>query len=250
MNDWIDDDEDDFLSAGFGGSAETSEPDAGDSAAAEADEFAMDDEAWSPAAGFPDGTNAVRLWADEDGNLTKVRVSLSWKEKLRESSLEVAFSSAFTYLNGWYQLGKRTEDAIYSNIPDSTSKQTLSREALARHIKAFNELSDRISELSGPNTVTKGETTSASDFDGAVTVKLDANGRAFQVLFDQEWLDEEANSAGISRAVTNCYRWAKAKWRPPVEELTERGELVREQLLLSKELDAMLANGVQIRPGS
>ncbi len=250
MNDWIDDDEDDFLSAGFGGkSDDQSNDESPTEPPADGGELAMDEEGWTPAAGFPDGTNAVRLWADEDGNLSKVRVSLAWKEKLRNSSLSTAFMIALTYLNGWYQFGSLDEGDVYDDVPDSTSKQLLSAEALAAHRRATTELHQRIMDTPGPNSIVKGSPASASDYDGAVTVTLDPSGRAYRVDFDEEWLENEANSAAIARSVMNCYRWAKAKWRPPTVELTERGELLREQRKLSKELDAMLANGVQISRG-
>ena len=60
----------------------------------------LDEDAnWRPELGFPDGTRAIRVWADDDGVLTRVRVSLNWREKLADSSLDAAFFTAFMAMN-------------------------------------------------------------------------------------------------------------------------------------------------------
>ena len=53
------------------------------------------EEDWGPEKGFSDPTNSVRVWADPEGGLEKVRVSLSWRTRLDGRPLGEAVTVAF-----------------------------------------------------------------------------------------------------------------------------------------------------------
>lgn len=200
-----------------------------------------DDDAWSLGQGFPDEHGAVRVWADESGELTKVRVSLRWKT--RSPSLSASFGFAFLLLNSYFERGQDIYGPQDEHIIPQSNKQ-FSWETIMRHEQKLNALWTEFGQLGGPLATWEGQRQSASDFDDGVKVTLDVHGRPSSADFDPKWLASSATSSEIARGVLNCYRSAKRKWRPPTLELTERGRKWREISIVRNELFGMLRNGI------
>jgi len=243
VNDWIDDEDEDFLTAGFGAAAEADDSaEQTDLADQEHAEPALDEASWEPSAGFPDPSNSIRIWADEDGNLTKIRVSLSWREKL-QGSLSDAFNVTLMYLNNWYRVARL--DFSVDDGPAVHTTRQFSADALREVQQRIEQLDARLAQLPVEDEQKfDGASVSASDYDGAVKMTLDLHGYPSSVYIEQKWAEEEANASAISRSVMNCYRWARAKWRPPTQAVSERGQLRQEREQLSRELLAMMSNGI------
>lgn len=249
MSGWIDDqDDDEFLSANFGRATADSaadlddgHPDAAKKAVSDG-EPTPDDGEWNPSHGFPDPSNTIRIWTNDDGELTKIRVSLSWQERLKGSSIGDAFNVTLMFINNWYRVGRLTAPVTDLTALGATApRQELSWEALSKYQQAVAELDAQLAELPpGPTHLIEGQEVSASDYEGAVKLTLDIDGYPKHVYIEDAWAQHEANASGIARAVMNCYRWAKAQWRPPSEELTERGQLLAEKERLGQQLFAML----------
>ena len=245
MNDWIDDEDDDFLAAGFGAGDQADESAQGGDTAEPAEqlsELSPDDADWNPRLGFPDPSNSIRIWADEDGNLTKIRVSLSWREKL-QGSLSDAFNVTLMYLNNWYRVARL--DFSVDDGPAVHTTRQFSADALREFQQRIEQLDARLAQLPVEDEQKfDGASVSASDYDGAVKMTLDLHGYPSSVYIEQKWAEEEANASTISRSVMNCYRWARGKWRPPTQAVSERGQLRQEREQLSRELLAMMSNGI------
>lgn len=222
-------------------------PDYGDdSPADEADDAVVADEqiAWQPSHGFPDGSHAVRVWGNEDGELVRVRVSPNWRERLRDSSLEHSFTICFALLNGTLTRPPMVPDP--EPLPDLPSTDRLSWSFLDRLRREEAALEAELALLDDDDTDRwVGEQVCEADADKRVCLQLDVHGRPMTVSFARKWLTSAASASEISRAVMSAYRQARAKYTPPVPHYSERTLQARRRDQLNRKLLAAMRGGFE-----
>lgn len=209
------------------------------------DEVDGDDEQdWDPGKGFPSLTNAVRIWADGQGVLTKVRVSLGWRERVRNSSLEDAFTEALTLLTNFYRSTDAAEFPVFAEEIPATTQQ-LSWDSLLEVQAKLAELDQQIDELlDQPAAIWEGAEQAAVAADGHIRVTLDLHGAPALVEFDEQWLESTATASEISRGVMAAYHEARARFTPPKMLLTPRGQLQQEKRSALLQLFGQAQNGL------
>ncbi|EPH04092.1 hypothetical protein HMPREF1531_01153 [Propionibacterium sp. oral taxon 192 str. F0372] len=209
----------------------------------EDDGLEPDDVGWEPSQGFPDGRRAVRVWADDDGVMTRVRVSLNWREKLKGSSLETAFWTAFTAMNAIFHTTRHVlplpEPLPVTPYPTSAGWDALRMARLERA-----EVDAKMAKLAdAPPTRWVGQSVQGSDFEDGVVVTLGLFGQPVSAKFDPKWLKTSVRSSELSRGVLGAYRRARAKYQPPQIEFGERELLAREYTRINASLLETLGNG-------
>lgn len=208
------------------------------------DELPEDDGQWDPSKGFPSVTNALRIWADENGELTKVRLSLGWRERVKDSSLSEAFSEALTLLNNYYVTTQTTLVPSFPLTIPQTDQQ-LSWESLSAAQEKIAALRAQLAEMPPePFGMWQGNQPIGESGDGKVRVEMDIFGCLQQVLFDEQWLAEKATASEIARDVMAAYRQARAQHVEPVMVLTARGEIAQQIDQATLELFGHAANGI------
>lgn len=197
---------------------------------------------WTPSQGFPDQFNAVRVWGDPDGQLTKVRVSLSWRDKVGEEGLARAFGICFLVMNNYYPAPD--EPTLPEPEPQRVTER-LTGENLAQIRNEISGLQARLAQLpaevDGP---WQGERVRGSDFEDGIVVVLDVFGRPEVALFDPEWLATKPNARSIARGVLTAYRQARRKFTPPQPVFSERAQLHQQLRQVNDRYLQMLGNGV------
>lgn len=143
--------------------------------------------------GFGGGDGIVRIWFDDEGHLSKVRVSPVWFKKLGPGrTLEQAFYQAFRISNIEVAAppDEDEEPEDYSNL-DFGRMPALSQETLdaymamlADHRDRWREAADRLHDEPQP------EIPRAQGKSNGVLLTLDRFGHPDSVQFDQQWLDE------------------------------------------------------------
>ena len=144
--------------------------------------------------GFSDSEGLVRIWVDDAGRLTKVRVSPVWFRRIRPGqTLEAAFRMAFLRAGlrvaptrwqpptGEPAAGKRQPTTEPTPVTiEAISEQV---EAAAAHRRAWFAKLEEVRSMPAPPAPT---------FRGSVegaTVTLTNDGRPKRVEFDDGWLD-------------------------------------------------------------
>lgn len=214
------------------------------SVAAHEDDLPEDGDHWEPALGFPSVTNALRIWADENGEITKIRLSLGWRERVKDSSLSEAFSEALTLLNNYYLTTEATLVPSFAlDIPQTD--QQLSWQSLAAAQQRIDALRAELAELPAePLGMWQGNQPIGQSADGKVRVEMDIFGHLQHVVFDEDWLQIKATASEIARDVMAAYQDAKAQHVEPVMVLTARGEIARQIDQATLELFGQARNGL------
>lgn len=191
------------------------------------------EEDWGPEKGFSDPTNSVRVWADPEGGLEKVRVSLSWRTRLDGRPLGEAVTVSFMLMNN-YLVSYQTDDR--ADLPVIRSSPTPER---------VRQIADRLAEIRGalsgldpaefPGRRQVWEPAVGTDFENGVSVELDTSGRPAIARFDPVWL-QSANSRELALGIMSSYRKARMIYRPPTVTLDLAGRLRAEQRQLLHEL--------------
>lgn len=233
MSQWMDPIDDEFLAAP-GVNTEPAIDDL-DVEGSEAD--------WSADQGFPDPYGAIRVWADEAGDLAKVRVSLSWKDRVGVDGLATAFGVAFTMMNVYLH----PDDNLAPMREAPRSSKKASWDDLGRLRQERRAINQQLEALgSGPESYWEGHEASASAFEDGVRVYLNIHRRPARVEFDREWLEESATASEIARGVQTAYRHAYQKWTPPTPVWTQRGELQQRSRQLIAEMDEIMRQPLSI----
>lgn len=207
------------------------------------------DEAADPGVGgFADPDRIVRVWV-EDNRLTKVRVSPVWfRRVMGEDTLENHFRQAFAEAS--FSLasvpdestapvdededGLADDDAAFDQLP------RLSKASLAAFGELFAQVERRIDEAvdsSAPGRAEPAPPTVGTA--QGVTVVLDARGRACDVQFEEDWLDE-AQVGAIGSAVLAAAQDAYARHGDTGDAHPELDDLLEERRLLMAAYRAML----------
>lgn len=175
--------------------------------------------------GFGGGDGIVRIWFDDEGRLSRVRVSPVWFKKLQgDATLESAFHQAFRMAS----MGVASTDvpqpdeidpAVFGELPPPTLENTRAYLAMINeHLTQWRGAVERAEAepLAAGRRVT-GRVT-------GVALTLDEHGHPHTITFDQRWLDD-AQVGPIINAVMAAADKAYAQYVPspnPVLDELER----------------------------
>ncbi len=217
---------------------------------AQQDSVTVDDEesftsAWSPELGFPDPERVIRVWADPDLTVRKVRLSLNWRKKTEKYSLDQAFAAAFMLINATY-LTDRYPLPEPDPLPVEPFQGPVGWHVFAQMAKERDRIQAAIDELGDvPPTRWVGTQSTGSACQNGVVIVLGIFGQPVAANFDPDWLDTDLSSREIDRAVMTAYRQARKAHQPPTVVFGERELLAREHDRLSRNLLASFRNGVR-----
>lgn len=206
------------------------------------------DEAADPGVGgYADPDRIVRVWV-EDNRLTKVRVSPVWfRRVMGEDTLENHFRQAFAEAS--FALASvppepsasaDEDDAAPDDLDAFDQLPRLSASSLTAFGELFAQLERRIDEAVDNPSPGRAEPAppTIGNSPGAGVV-LDSRGRACDVRFEEEWLDEVQVGA-IGSAVLAAAQDAYARHGDTEDPHPELDELLEERRLLMAAYRAML----------
>lgn len=173
----------------------------------------FDDPDWTPESGFADPTDAVRIWGDEDGNLTRFRLAIGWQNKLRVEELGQVLSECFETMDAYFH--PDTEIPAPPE-PEPDPAGTAMSWAYLRSIRDRQaELMTRANTM-GPDRPSgwSGVQAVGDDWDDSVAVRLNVLGYPIAVAFVPGWL-REASNHDITSGVMGAYRKARSRFIPP-----------------------------------
>lgn len=211
-----------------------------------AEDLDADDDDWDPDQGFPDSLRTVRVWADADGVLENVRVSLNWRAALKSSDLDTAFHEAFMALNVYRTAGKYVLPSP-EPLPAQAWDGGVGWHTLRRMEQEWAEVDQLIAELPDePPTRWVGTACTGSSHGGGITVELGLFGEPVGAYFDPEWVEGPARSSTISHGVLSAYRRARAKYKPPRVEFSQRDLLARHYNRITQSVLKSFGNGLAL----
>ncbi|WP_147453971.1 hypothetical protein [Tessaracoccus antarcticus] len=191
--------------------------------------------------GFGDPDRIVRLWFEGD-DLTRVRISSSWRSKLAGRSLDECFAAAIMMANMRVAEVKprptpRFDGVDFAQLPPVSARSVAAFQVLfdgmhARWDEALERRAQRPAAESGARTGrSKG-----------VVVELSATGRLSRVSLDQQWL-AGVEAPVIRSHVMRAWRQARAGLVPVGDDQAELIGLETEHQLLVTAFEAMLNPG-------
>ncbi len=205
------------------------------------------EQVWEPAHGYPDSTGTVRVWADDEGNVSRARVSMYWKERVKERgvSLGEMFESALLLVNGRRTPWIPSEIAV-EPVPESEA-QPLSDELLEQISQERTRLREILEAAEATNEDGLEDQYNGVEVEGygagnKVTVTLDIYGGYQSVQFDSTWLDK-SRSSQIARAVVEACQAAQRAYQPPTVYRGKRSQIVASQMRLQESLMAAMRRG-------
>ncbi len=209
---WEEDTFDDVLKAPTGGPVE--QPD-------EEDDLPLD-------GGIGDERGLVRIWADEQGHLERVRISKNWARKLNGTPLEVSFLEVFVALNNQHA-PNGVQMPPPPELPPSTKKWRFDWDTLAGWQTEGDEIARRAEQISDIRpSQWVGEEVTGDAYNNRIVVTLDVHGRPARVDFDPGWMATLPTAKDLQYGVLRAYGAACEKHRPPVVDLGDL-ELLEQQ---------------------
>lgn len=207
----------------------------------ERDILARPDEPWGPALGFPDGYGVCRVWTDETGLITKVRVSASWREKLgRKVHLSMPFAQAFALVNSYFPVEERS--ALVQD-PDHVASHPLSWDRLDALTREIGKVSRQLQDLgTGGAGHWEGKLAIGQSPDKLAAIELTEQGQLGRIIFNTPKL-EESRIRQITDAVVRAHADARANFVPSTYVEGERDRLQAELSNLRNETLAMMRRG-------
>lgn len=187
------------------------------------------------------GDGIVRIWLDDDGRLTKVRVSPVWFKKLQGSqTLDGAFAQAFL-LGGARVVQPAPAEPAEDSQPDDDVPPPPedAMEVIFERLEALRGEWDAARQRwqSEPPPPPPAPAVGRSE---GVTVKLGNTGWPASVTFDEHWLDN-AQVGAICTNVQLAADRARAAFVPPLDPHAEElAQFEREHDALMNSLRRML----------
>lgn len=177
--------------------------------------------------GIGGGNGIVRIWVDDDGRMSKVRVSPVWFQRLGPGqTLEQAFHEAFFKARMLVAEPEAVEartfdDADFGEIPPLTPENiSLYVRMMNDHRKRWLALvEESANEPPAPVPTFRGKS-------AGVVVTLTEAGFPSRVGFDEKWLDE-AQVGSICINVSAAANKAYEQFEQYVPETNERDEALR-----------------------
>lgn len=221
MDGLIDDDYDPLAPVPYGGDAVDDEPSPGHDP------------------GFADGDNIVRVWL-HDGRLSRVQISPLWHLKVREKTLEQCFAAALAAAR--IRVAPAVEEPPEPDLTgvDFSGLPRFNRSPFVTYRLALENFNQRWEEARARAASAPAAASAPVSAEGeGVTVRLDADGHAVAVEFDEEWL-EEASVKDLNQRVLQTARRAYAAHRSAPVGADELADLTREHEILMAGLLRML----------
>lgn len=202
--------------------------------------------------GFGEGSGSVRVWANPEGMITKVRVSTTWREKLnvkgraaemQAAALGRAFTTTFGVINIVNDPGASAEPTMTADGP---GKEPLTWTALNRIQAQLDDAHERLAaiEPEDGHGRWRGDGATGLGAGGRVKVHLNHRGGYSRVEFAPQWL-ADSNVGMICNAVPEAAQDALRRFSPPEYEPGERDQLTTRITELRRELSAMMQRGFQ-----
>ncbi|MGA4668646.1 hypothetical protein ACPCG0_02405 [Propionibacteriaceae bacterium Y1923] len=205
------------------------------------DDEVDESQAWVKEMGFPDQLGVVRVWVDDDALIERVRLSIHWRTRLGEQTLQQSFGVVFMLINNYHRLQQRRTLNYYE--PEREAAEPLSFEALDRIRERSDEVRRQLEALGdGGHPQLQGEETIGVALHGRVQLKLNLVGQLDGVQFDPTWL-RTARIKEISDAVVEAHADARRRFVPAEVIVGEREKLVNELAGLRNETLAMMRRG-------
>lgn len=196
---------------------------------------------WHKEMGFPDQLGVVRVWVDDDVAIERVRLSLQWRHRLGEQTLQQSFGVVFMLINNYHRLHRRR--TLNYVDPDREASEPLSFAALDRLRVREDEIRGRLEALGdGGHPTLHGAETIGRSLSGRVQIKLNLVGQLAGVQFDPAWLPT-ARVKEISDGVVEAHAHARASFVPAEVVVGERERLVDELTEVRNETLAMMRRG-------
>lgn len=206
-----------------------------------------DDSEWEPAQGYPCTRRAVRIWVDEDTRrLTRVRLSIRWRERIAGRDLSDSFTEAFFLANA--RIGT-TRPGLPVIEPSPSPDLELTWEHFQDLSERATALMERAEALSArpPHEVRwadlVGERATATSPNGHVRVTLGLGGLTEAVEFSRRWL-ESARISEIADSVLTAHQAAYARHVPARFVPGEHEELAAELAQVQADMQHLMARGI------
>lgn len=189
--------------------------------------------------GFTDGDNIVRVWV-ADGRLTRVQISPVWHHKVREKTLDQCFAAALA--SARIQVAPAVEEPQEPDLTgvDFSGLPRFNRSPFVTYrlaLQNFNQRWEDAVERARTTPIEAPRPVSAET--EGVTVRLDAEGHAVAVEFDEEWL-EDMSVKDVNHWVVETANRAYAAHGAAPEPRDELADLTREHEILMAGLMRML----------
>lgn len=203
------------------------------------------DENWTPDQGFGDPTDAVRIWADEDGNLARVRLAIGWRTRLGEADLGEVLTDCFEQLNFYFH---PDAELPVPDDPEPDPRFTHMSWELLGEIRAQQlELMEKFSALGDDEPPSHWDGTEAvgDDWDDSVAVRLNVLGHPVAAAFVADWLAGASNH-DITVGIMGAYRKARSRHIPPTAVWSEHAKLGFLARQLSVNVEQSMRGGVKL----
>lgn len=203
------------------------------------DDAVEDDASQGHDTGFTDGEKIVRVWVT-DGRLSRVQVSPVWHHKVREKTLDQCFAAALA--SARIQIAPAEPEPQEPDLTgvDISGLPRFNRSPFVTYrlaLQNFNQRWEEAVERAGATPVEPARPVSAET--EGVTARLDENGHAVAVEFDDEWLEDVAVK-DINYWVLETASRAHAAYEAAPVPRDELADLAREHEILMTGLMKML----------
>lgn len=215
----------------------------------EVDALVDEGEDWTPAQGYPDSSQSVRIWVDDEHRLTKVVISNKWRDRAKGTSLSSMFDEAFLLATA--QLGDGDAIAMPQDLdtePEPQSGEPLSWDGVLEALRRVDEFNAAVAELEAkpeeevvPSRWVGAEAVGSSQ-NRMVQVTLDIHGHTRQVQFNEGWLLQSRVSE-VCDAVMQAHQQAYADYQPPTYEQGDRMRLAIEGHRLTQQTMSLMRQG-------
>lgn len=189
--------------------------------------------------GFTDGDNIVRVWVS-DGRLSRVKISPVWNHKVREKTLDECFAAALA--GARIQIAPAAEETPEPDLTgvDFSGLPRFNRSPFVTYRLALQNFNQRWDDAVARARTTPPEPSKpvGAETEG-VTVRLDSEGFAVAVEFDDEWL-EDMPVGDIHYWVLETANRAYAAYETAPVPQDELADLTREHEILMTGLKKML----------
>lgn len=200
------------------------------------------DRPWGPEAGFPDGYGVLRVWTDDTGLITKVRVSPSWRERLAKSRahLSMPFAQAFALVNSYYH--SESSNALQQD-DQREARHALSWERIDEVSRELERLKGELDGM-GPEQAGhwEGGLAIGQSPDKLVAIELTLHGDLGRIQFNNRKL-EDCRVRQITDAVVRAHADARAQYQSPTYIEGEHDRVSAQLTDLRNELLAMMRRG-------
>ncbi len=206
-------------------------------------------ETWSPDQGYPDSSQSVRIWVDENKRLSNVHISNRWRDRAKGTSLSSMFDEAFLLATA--QLADDESGVLPADLdtqPEPTSTEPLTWDSVDEALKRIDQLQAKMAALEAkpeaevePSRWVGAEVVGDSN-NRMVQVSLDIHGRTKQVHFNEPWLMQSRVSE-VRDCVMQAHQAAYKAFQPPTFEYGEHMRLAVEAHRLTEQTMALMRQG-------